>query len=227
MKPTKALLWKIAASKKVIISSLKKYQSKLALAWTGGKDSTVLLDLVRSIQKDKLNIPAVYIDTGLDFEEVSEFIEKVKKDWKIRLIRITDKPGLKKFNREKNKAKRKEMARIMKIRGIEKAVKQYKLKALMVGIRWDEHVARSTEVYFSARDDHMRVHPILHFTEKDIWDYIKYRKVPYNPLYDKGYRSLGEKEFTKPVINSNLPERAGREKDKEKIMERLRALGYF
>jgi 3'-phosphoadenosine 5'-phosphosulfate sulfotransferase (PAPS reductase)/FAD synthetase len=67
----------------------------------------------------------------------------------------------------------------------------------------------------------------LHFRESDIWDYIKKFKVDYNPLYDKGYRSIGEKPFTKPVREAGDPERAGREKDKEKIMERLRALGYF
>jgi phosphoadenosine phosphosulfate reductase len=97
----------------------------------------------------------------------------------------------------------------------------------MVGIRWDEHPARSSETYFSPREDHMRVHPILHFTEKDVWSYIRRNNVPYNPLYDKGYRSLGAKIDTEPVADPDAPERAGREKEKEKIMERLRELGYF
>ena len=58
----------------------------------------------------------------------------------------------------------------------------------------------------------MRIHPLLHFTEKDIWKYIKNQKIPYVSLYDKGYRSLGEKEFTKPAASGG-GERSGRQKD--------------
>lgn len=70
----------------------------------------------------------------------------------------------------------------------------------------------------------MRIHPLLEFTEKDIWDYIKNFGVPYLKLYDQGYRSIGEKPFTKKTKST---ERSGREKDKEKIMGRLRDMGYW
>src|SRR4030042_5611060 len=134
MKPTKNLLWKIEASHKVIRSGIKKYGPNIAVAWTGGKDSTVLLDLVRSLHEESLPIPALYIDTGLDFEEVVKFIEDVSRLWNVKVLRVTDKPGLRRFNREKNKAKRKELARLMKIRGINKEIKKNNLDALLVGI---------------------------------------------------------------------------------------------
>jgi phosphoadenosine phosphosulfate reductase len=130
-------------------------------------------------------------------------------------------------NKTKDYKMKGEMLRILKIESIKKAIRENNLHALIVGIRWDEHEARSNEKYFSKREDHIRVHPILHFTETDIWNYIRTFNVPYNPLYDKGFRSLGEKGFTKPVLNPNAPERSGRERDKEEIMKRLRALGYF
>ena len=72
----------------------------------------------------------------------------------------------------------------------------------------------------------MRIHPILHFSEKDIWEYTKHFGVPYVDLYDKGYRSLGEKPFTKPVPAGGN-ERSGREREKEELMQRLRKLGYW
>jgi phosphoadenosine phosphosulfate reductase len=119
-----------------------------------------------------------------------------------------------------------ELASLFKIVLLKEAVKKHNLPALIIGIRWDEHPERISEKYFSPREDHMRVHPLLHFTEKDIWDYIKLHKVPYVSLYDKGYRSLGEKEFTKPATNDG-GERSGRQKEREIIMKKLRRLGYF
>lgn len=223
----KKLLWKIRSSNRVIISAQKKFGDKLAIAWTGGKDSTVLLHLLRLLNKDKVNIPVIFIDTGLHFEETLKFVHFIEKEWRLNLIRVNDNASQRQYKNTKSRLKKKEIARKMKIRCIKKAIKKYKWKALIVGIRWDEHPARSSEVYFSARKNHIRIHPILHFTEKDIWDYIKHYGLPYNPLYDKGYRSIGEKDFTKPVEDSKKGERSGREKDKEKIMERLRALGYF
>ncbi len=227
MKSKKNLAWKIKASQRVLQTAMNKFGPDVALAWTGGKDSTVILHMVRELLNGKVSMPVLFIDTGLDFDEILVFVDKLEKEWKLNLFRIQDRPGLKRYKAEKNKTKKKVLARMMKVHAIKKAVKTQNWNALIVGIRWDEHEARSSEVYFSQRKDHIRVHPILHFTEEDIWDYIKMHNLPYNPLYDQGYRSLGEKDFTKPVKGKHLPERAGREKDKEKIMERLRALGYF
>jgi len=79
------------------------------------------------------------------------------------------------------------------------------------------------------------VEPILHFSEAEIWKTIKQFKLPYSKLYEQGYRSLGAKTTTskaddKPAWEqdfSKIAERAGRQQDKEKQMERLRALGYM
>lgn len=205
---------------------MRKYP-KIAVAWTGGKDSTVLLHMIQELNEGKVPIPVMFIDTGLHFGETLEFVERLGKKWELNLVRVTDRHTLREYRKTKSRLKKKELARMMKVRAIKKAVKRNRWKALIVGIRWDEHQARASEVYFSARRNHMRIHPILHFTERNIWDYIRELKLPYNPLYDKGYRSIGEKDFTKPVRDPKKGERSGREKEKEKIMARLRALGYF
>lgn len=223
----KSITWKIRSSQRVLKSALNKFSPKVAIAWTGGKDSTVLLHMVRSLQNNQIQIPAIFIDHGLHFDETYEFVNKIEKEWKLNLIKVTDKGALRKYHQTKSRIKKKELSRKMKINAVKKAIKKNKWRALIVGIRWDEHEARSSEVYFSMRKDHMRIHPILHFTEKNIWNYINEFKLPYNPLYDSGYRSIGEKPFTKPVEDPNKSERSGREKEKEKIMERLRTLGYF
>ncbi len=99
--------------------------------------------------------------------------------------------------------------------------------------------------YFGKDVDHIRCHPLLHWTEEDIWSYIKKENIKVNPLYfsknGKRYRSLGCKCCTEPIssnaknVNEILEElkklkqgeRAGRNLDKEELMERLRALGYM
>lgn len=219
------LNWKIKESKKVIKAALKKWGEESAVAFTGGKDSTVLLDLIRRVRTEIP--PVMFIDHKLHFEETYKFVEQLKDIWKLKVFYETDERTLRKMNRTKDSRKKRELSRMLKIKSTENAIKKHRWKALFVGIRWDEHPARSKETYFTKKDNHFRVHPILHFTEENVWEYIKKFKVPYNPLYDRGYRSIGEKPFTKPVEDKSAPERAGREKDKEKIMERLRALGYF
>lgn len=147
---------------------------------------------------------------------------------------------------------------------------------VIVGIRADEEGSRSKERYFSPRGEesdwnisdqppeiwdyyntsfppktHIRIHPLLDWTELDVWEYIALENIPVVSLYfDKGdgkrYRSLGCAPCTKPVASTaknvyeiieelkvgkfaKVPERAGREQDKEDggSLETLRKEGYM
>lgn len=147
---------------------------------------------------------------------------------------------------------------------------------VIVGVRADEEGSRSKERYFSPRDKnndwdigdqppefwgqyktdfrpgtHIRVHPLLDWTELDVWEYIRRENVPVVSLYfDHGdghrYRSLGCWPCTKPVESTasnldeiveelktgkfaNIAERSGREQDKEDGggLEELRKGGYM
>jgi len=100
---------------------------------------------------------------------------------------------------------------------------------------------------FGKECSHVRVHPILHWTELDVWKYIREKGLPMNPLYfskkGKRYRSLGCMCCTTPIESTasnvdeiidelrttKIPERAGRSQDKERedTMRKLRALGYM
>ena len=111
---------------------------------------------------------------------------------------------------------------------MKKTIEEHKFDALLLGIRRDEHGVRAKERVFSPRnkdfywdyknqppelwdqfktqkesEQHIRVHPLLHWTELDIWMYIKREKLPVNPLYfaknGKRYRSLGCMPCTKPI----------------------------
>ncbi|MBI4978073.1 MAG: sulfate adenylyltransferase subunit 2 [Spirochaetes bacterium] len=147
---------------------------------------------------------------------------------------------------------------------------------VIVGIRADEEGSRSKERYFSPRDKesdwdvgdqppeiwnqyktdfapgtHIRVHPLLDWTETDVWEYIEHESIPVVSLYfdngtGKRYRSLGCAPCTKPVDSTaknvheiidelksgkfkNIAERSGRDQDKEDggTLETLRREGYM
>lgn len=223
----KTLQQKIKKSRQLIHKIGSQYTpEKIAVAWTGGKDSTVLLDLVRRAYNNQVPFKVFFNDSTLEFPEVYQFVKRITQQWQLDLLQI--KPTEKElagFNQSPPQ-KQKELLRKMKISAINRAIKQYHFSVFLSAIRRDEHPARAQEKFLSPRKDHLRVHPVLHFTEKDIWDYVKQENVPYVPLYDQGYRSLGAQPFTKRA-QPGKGERSGREKDKEEIMERLRALGYW
>lgn len=219
---------KIKRAKEVIKKAYKIFPSeKMVVAWTGGKDSTTLLHLVRETFGGSVPFPVMFNDSTMEFEEIYKFIEKITRQWNLKLTIVKHlQSDLDRFHRSKNIEKKKELSRIMKINAINDFLKRNRVSAFMAGIRLDEHPARSKEKYFSPRQDHTRIHPILDFTEADIWDYIKTKNVPYVKLYDKGYRSLGEKPFTKKA-KPGEGERSGRDYDKEQLMSRLRSMGYW
>ena len=155
---------------------------------------------------------------------------------------------------------------------LQQAVRIHGFDALLLGIRRDEHGVRAKERVFSPRDEqfrwdyenqpaelwnqyrvharaeeHVRVHPLLGWTERDVWSYVLREGMPVNPLYfskdGRRYRSLGCMPCTVPVASnaatveqivqelatSDTSERAGRAQDKENAytMQKLRALGYM
>ncbi len=126
---------------------------------------------------------------------------------------------------------------LLKTVALKRALRKNGFDTVITGIRWDENPARSTEVFFSSREDppHTRVHPILHWKEREIWTYTLKNGLPIHPLYVQGYRSFdGARDSkptdTRPAWEQNLEasaERAGRAQDKEEVTEKLRDLGYF
>lgn len=223
MKKT-GLGWKVKESKKVIKAAVEKWSPNIGVAFTGRKDSSVMMHMI--LKTVKRSPSAMFIDHGLHFDESYKQLKKLISLWKLDVNYEANEELLEKLNKERKIDRKKKLVTDLKIRTIEDTIKKYKWNALITAVRWDEHPARAGEVYFSKRKTHWRVHPMLHWKEKDIWSYIKSHKIPYNPLYDQGYRSIGEKPFTKHGIKDE-DERSGREKEKEEIMERLRALGYF
>ncbi|MCD6547250.1 MAG: sulfate adenylyltransferase subunit 2 [Nanoarchaeota archaeon] len=253
----------------IIREAYRKFH-KIGMLWSVGKDSTTLLWLVRKAFFGRVPFPVIYIDTGLHFKEMYEFRDWCVKKWNLNLIISKNYEEAEKLGiGPKDKLK---CCTIRKTEALKKTIEEHKFDALLLGIRRDEHGVRAKERVFSPRnkdfywdyknqppelwdqfktqkesEQHIRVHPLLHWTELDIWKYIKREKLPVNPLYfaknGKRYRSLGCMPCTKPIDSnaktvdeiieeiktSKIAERSGRAQDKEEAhaMQKLRALGYM
>ena len=261
---------KVRKSKEVIREAYRRFpHERIALAWTGGKDSTLVLWLTLEVCKEKGFTPpkAMFINEGDVFPETLAFVKKWAKKWGVKVDFVQNDNVLKQVKRigglvyvgklnDRNKLALKRLGfkeksfpfepeslvgnHLMKTVVMNSYLEKSGAAALITGIRWDEQEARANETYFSPRSaidgpKHMRVHPILHFKEKDVWEATHKHKIPYVELYEDGYRSLGAKVTTikpsdKPAWEQDLDhttERVGRQQDKEQIMKRLRALGYM
>lgn len=215
---------KIEKSKDVIKEAVENFgENNIAVAWTSGKDSTVALHIVREMFNGAVPLRTVFVDTTVQFPETYSFMKRLEDGWNLNLIRATNTDALETIEIAKD---RERCCHLLKTVALEQVINEHAISALITGIRRDEQGARGNEVYFSPRETHTRVHPILDWSEDDIWKYIRDNSVPYNPLYDTGYRSIGCKPCTKPAKEGGS-ERSGRSQDKEEIMERLRSLGYF
>ncbi len=195
----------------------------IAVAWTGGKDSTTVLHLIKQAF-GSIPFKVINIDTNVDFPEIYEIIDYLKERWNIDLHIFKNEKASQLINISKDHA---ECCYQLKTLPLNEAITSLKIKVLITALRWDEQDARGEEVYFSDREtpEHVRVQPILHFREVDIWQYIKKYDIPYCELYNKGYRSLGCVPCT--TISTGRHERSGRAQNKEQIMAKLRELGYF
>jgi phosphoadenosine phosphosulfate reductase len=216
---------KVKKSQAVLKEALDRFAGHIALAWTGGKDSTTTLHLLKDLYSGQVPIPVLNIDTSVKFKEIYEFRDQVAAQWGLNLIIERNDEALQEIDIAADKE---ECCFRLKAEVIARAITKYGWQALITGMRWDEHPDRAKDEYFVWYENppHHRVQPVLHFSELDIWSYIRSRNVPFCSLYQRGYRSLGCEPCTKTGA-AGRAERAGRDQNKEEIMKRLRAMGYF
>jgi len=254
-----------------IIREAYKQFKNIAVLWSIGKDSTTLMWLIRKAFYGQVPFPAVHIDTGYKFKEIYEFRDRFSKEWGFNLIIGKNEEAMA-AGMGPDKGDKLGCCTALKTDALKMTIDKKGYRALLLGIRRDEHGIRAKERVFSPRDrqfqwdyknqppelwdqykskqegeQHIRVHPILHWTEYDVWAYVQREKIPIVDLYfakdGKRYRSIGCETCCNPVDSdadtvdkiveelrtTKVAERSGRAQDKESayVMQKLRSLGYM
>ena len=263
-------LYSLEAQSIYIIREAYKKLGKLGMLWSIGKDSTVLLWLAKKAFYGHCPFPFIHVDTTHKIPEMITYRDKIAKELDLDLIVHTNQEAI-------DAGMGPDQGRLLcckalKTEGLQQMSKKYQFDGLIVGVRRDEEGSRSKERVFSERNkndewdysnqppelwdqfktdfpkgNHIRVHPLLAWSEIDIWEYIKRENIPIIDLYfaknGKRYRSLGcapctgqiDSEATTldeiicELQNTTVSERSGRAQDQEDAyaMQKLRKDGYM
>ena len=201
----------IARAETIVDKALSQYAGKIALACSfGGPSGMVLLDM---IAKRDVSVPVYFLDTGLLFEETYALVDRLRKRYGIEPIAVRPELTVPQQNARYGEALwARDPDACCNLR---KVVPQRQFletfDAWITGIRRDQSASRRNVdvVSRNGKTGLAKIAPLAEWTSKDIWSYVVAHDVPYNPLNDRGYPSLGCTHCTRAVAPNEDP-RAGR-----------------
>jgi phosphoadenosine phosphosulfate reductase len=193
-----------------------RFGRELVLTCSWQKQSSVLIHMVSELG---LDMPVVELDTHLFFRETYETRERLVQRYGLELIRPEIITVAEQHGREGPNLWERDPDRCCHIRKVEPLIKALEPYAAWAsGIRRDQSPsrARTPKVQWSERYAVWKLHPLADWEEKRVWAYIGVNEIPYNPLHEAGYRSIGCMPCTRP-ITSDEEERAGRWAGSDKL----------
>lgn len=183
---------------------LDEYGSRVALSSSLGAEDQVLTDMIMKISSEARIFT---LDTGRLFPETYDLIERTNRKYNTRIeVFFPDYKRVEEMVNEKginlfyeSVENRKQCCGIRKIEPLKRAFST--LDAWICGLRAGQSITRQN-VHIVEWDDNnglLKVNPLARWSESDVWDYIHAREVPYNPLHDEGYPSIGCYPCTRAV----------------------------
>ncbi len=194
----------------VLAYAIGAYFPDIVLASSFGVEDVVLIDMVHRINP---KTPILYLDTDFLFKETYETRDRLIKQYGIAPIQVKSllTPGqqAEKFGDKLWERRPDECCNQRKVEPLTRALKGY--KAWITGIRREQSPTRANAklVEWDQKFGLVKFNPLARWKTEDVWTYIKLYEVPYNPLHDKNYPSIGCAYCTRPVLPGEDP-RAGR-----------------
>ncbi len=183
----------------------RKHPGKLVFSSSMGAEDQVITHMLTAITPT----PDIFtLDTGRLFYETYDLIEKTNSRYKINIrVMFPDREAVEKMVNAKginlfyhSVENRKACCAVRKIEPLRRALKGYDV--WVTGLRREQSPTRNDLHVVDWDDTHqiIKVNPLLEWTEGQLWDYIQAHDIPYNPLHDKGYPSLGCKPCTRAIM---------------------------
>ncbi|OJU47405.1 MAG: phosphoadenosine phosphosulfate reductase [Bacteroidales bacterium 45-6] len=193
---------------------LPKYGNRIALASSLGLEDQVLTDLILKTDKQARIFT---IDTGRLFPETYSLIDKTNMKYGIKIeVYFPKNEPVQKYVLEngingfyESIDKRKQCCGVRKIEPLLRALSS--LDVWICGLRQEQSVTRTgvQAVEWDEANKLIKINPLVHWTEQQVWDYVKANRVPYNVLHDKSFPSIGCQPCTRAVAEGE-DVRAGR-----------------
>ncbi|ULA65672.1 MAG: Phosphoadenosine phosphosulfate reductase [Nitrospira sp.] len=197
----------------VLKDAIKRFAPKIVVACSFGAEDVVLVDMVHRIDP---SIPLFYLDTDFLFPETYATRDRIIQQYALKPAQVIQVQSL--LTPEQQAAQHgpalwsTEPDRCCQLRKVEPLTRVLKgYDAWITGIRRDQSPTRANAglIEWDSKFQLVKVNPLARWTWSDVWTYIKVYEVPYNPLHDQNYPSIGCTYCTAPVAPGEDP-RAGR-----------------
>ncbi len=192
-----------------INEACKLFGNNIYALSSAGIDSALMIDY---LSKSDKKVAVIHINSGFLPEETIQFKKQLEKLYKSKFIEYSpSKETIKDINAMRLwEGDYSHYSKLTKLDPLENAIKEKGISALLSGVRSDQTKNRSTLNFIDRDSDGVyRVNPFLDWTSDKVNQYIEKNNLPRNPLYFKGFESVGDVHLTEPGAN-----RSGR-----KIME--------
>jgi phosphoadenosine phosphosulfate reductase len=182
--------------------SLANLPGPFALSSSFGAQAAVSLHLVT--QADP-SIPVILVDTGYLFPETHQFIDELTRQLSLNIRRFSSPQSVAEFEAQHGKLweqGREGLDQYLELRKVEpmrRALKTLGTRTWFAGLRRSQAASRAALNPLEVRDGRFKVHPIFDWSDRDVYLYLKANGLPYHPLWDKGYISIGDWHSTKSL----------------------------
>jgi phosphoadenosine phosphosulfate reductase len=206
----------VMPAEEVLRWAYDEFGDRLCLTCSWQKQSSALVHLVSELG---LGIDVIELDTHLFFKETYETREALVARYGLNLIRPEIITVAEQHNQEGPNLWESNPDRCCHIRKVEPLIRALDpYDAWISGIRRDQSPSRANarKVERSERYGVWKIQPLADWDEERVWSYIVANDIPYNPLHEAGYRSIGCIPCTRP-IRPDEEERAGRWAGSDKL----------
>ena len=189
--------------------ALEEFRGHAALSTSFGVQAAVMLHLVTRIDPQ---IPVVFVDTGYLFPETYRFAEQLTERLGLNLKVYA--PALTPARQEALYGKLWEQGveglekygRINKVEPMNRALRELGARVWLTGLRREHASTREELSVVKQQNRVLKVHPIVDWTDRQIGEYLRAHDLPYHPLWEQGYISVGDVHSTTRFADGMRPE---------------------